>query len=127
MNLPGVPLPVYKRLRMLNDAWKAAMTLVNDRGDLRRDLHRAETSFLKWGCCRGLPEEGCRSAFRTAVAIAQEAIRFRRANCGLSSPKPARRYELLRSLAQSLEARFPSEDAVLIMAGCKLLEMHWDR
>jgi hypothetical protein len=127
MKLPGAPPQVYKRFRMLNDAWTAAMRLVNDRGDLRLDLQRAETRFLKWGCCLGLPEEECRTAFRTAVEIAQETIRFRRSNCGASSPKPARRYELLRSLAEVLEARFPSKDAVLVMAGCKLLEMHWDR
>ena len=59
MDHQGMPPPVYKRFRMLSDAWKAAMTLVNDRGDLRRDLQRAETSFLRWGCCRGLAEEDC--------------------------------------------------------------------
>jgi hypothetical protein len=127
MNLPGMAPPVYKRFRMLNDAWTAAMRLVDDRGDLRIDLQRAETRFLKWKSCLGLPEEDCRTAFHTAVKIAQETIRFRRSNCGVSSPKPARRYELLHSLAEVLESRFPSEDSVLIMAGCKLLEMHWDR
>jgi hypothetical protein len=127
MDLPGMPPSVSKRFRMLNDAWTAAMRLVNDRGDLRIDLQRAETRFLKWKSCLGLPEEDCRTAFRTAVEIAQETVRFRRSNCGVSSPKPSRRYELLRSLAEILEARFPSEDAILIRAGCKLLEMHWDR
>jgi hypothetical protein len=127
MKVPGVAPPVYKRFRMLNGAWNAAIRLINDRGDLRTDLQRAETRFLKLKCCLGLPEEDCRTAFHTAVKIAQETIRFRRSNCGESSPKPARRYELLHTLAEVLESRFPSEDAVLIEAGCKLLEMHWDR
>jgi hypothetical protein len=118
--------PAYRRFVMLNGAWHAAMSLLNDRGDLRRDLQHAETHFLKRKYCLGLPEDDCRAAFRAAVKIAQETIHFRRSNCGVPSPKPARRYELLRSLAELLESTCPSSDPVLIMAGCKLLEMHWD-
>jgi hypothetical protein len=127
MKPPTVARPAFERFAMLNGAWNAAMSLLNDRGDLRRDLQRAETDFLKRRYCRGLPEDDCRASFQTAVKIAQETIHFRRSNCGVSSPKPTRRYELLHSLAERLEATFPSSDAVLIMAGCKLLEMHWDR
>jgi hypothetical protein len=126
MKPPMVAPSAYKRFVMLNGAWHAAMSLLNDRGDLRIDLQHAETRFLKRKCCLGLPEDDCRVAFQTAVKIAQETIHFRRSNCGVSSPKPTRRYELLHSLAELLESTFPSSDAVLIMAGCKLLEMHWD-
>ncbi len=112
---------------MLDAAWNAAMSAVDDRGNLRGDPGEAETRFLKRRSCQGLPEDDCRTVFHTAVEIAQAAIHFRRSNCGSLSPKPARRYELLLSLAKDLESRFPHSDGALIMAGCRMVELYWDR
>lgn len=112
---------------MLDAAWNAAMSAVDDSGDLRSDLGEAETRFLKRKSCRGMHADDCRAVFHTAVEIAQAATHFRRSKCGSLPPKPARRYELLLSLAKDLESRFPHSDVALIMAGCRMVELYWDR
>lgn len=119
--------PTYERFPMLYAAWDAAMSLVDDRGNLRGDLGEAGTRFLKRKSCQGLGKDDCRTVFHTAVEIAQATTHFRRTKCGALQPKPARRYELLFSLATDLEARFPHSDPALIMAACRTLELRWDR
>ena len=121
------PPPDYERFPMLEAAWNAAMSLVDDKGDLRGDLADAEARFLKRKPCQALVEDDCKAAFHRAVEIAQVATRFRRSSCGTLPPKPARRYELLLSLARELESKFPGADQVLVMAGCRMLEVCWDR
>ncbi len=117
----------YERFPMLDAAWIAARSLVDDRGDLRSDLNEAEKRFLKQKSCQSLAEEDCRAVFCTAVGIAQATTRFRRSHCGALPPKPAKRYELLLTLANELESSFPQCDAALIFAGCRQVEMYWDR
>ncbi len=117
----------YERFEMLNAAWQAAKALLNHRGELCSDLHEAEGRFLKQKCCKGLIADDCRTVFQTAVAIAETSTRSRRSKCGSLAPKPTRRYELLHDLAKSLEDKFPGADSFLIMAGCRSVEMHWDR
>lgn len=126
---PGVMStpPNYERFPMLDGAWNAATTLLDDEGSLRCDLGEAEARFLRRKCCQNLAEDDCRTVFHTAVQVAQTAIQFRRSRCGTLPPKPSRRYELLLALAKELEARFPAADPFLLMAGCGLVEMYWDR
>ena|SRR5690349_3638700 len=119
--------PNYERFSLLSDAWNAATALLDDKGGCQSDLHEAELKFLGRKCCQGLAEDDCRLVFRTAVQIAQATISFRRSRCGSSQPRPSRRYELLLSFAKELETTFPTSDQFLLMAGCKMLEMHWDR
>lgn len=112
---------------MLEAAWNAAMSLVDEKGDLREDMDAAEARFLKRKPCLFLMKDDCRATFHRAVEIAQVATRFRRSNCGTLSPNPVRRYELLFSLATELESKFPGTDQLLVMAGCRMLEIYWDR
>jgi len=119
--------PNYERFPMLNGGWAAATNLLDDKGNLRSDVSEAEKRFLKRRCCHGMAEDECRTVFQTAVQVAQTAIRFRRSSCGTRQPKPSVRYELLLALARKLEAQFPDGDICLLMAACRLVEMHWDR
>jgi hypothetical protein len=110
----------------LQTAWFAAETLLDWDGELRGDLDEAAARFLRRKGCRGRPREECLAAFHNAVEIAQATRRFWRSSCGHNPPRPARRYELLLSLARSLESAFPAADDFFFMHACRLVEMRWD-
>ena len=119
--------PDYSRFYMVSSAWDAAYSLIDSTGQIDENLSAAESRFLKRKACRGQPKEDCVNAFREAVAVAKAAIKFKRSKCPMLGPKPSRRYELLLELAIELEKSHPDADQSLIMSGCRLVELSWDR
>jgi hypothetical protein len=117
----------YSRIQMLHGAWSAAEALVDDKGNLTDDLKAAQAKFLRRKCCDGLIAGDCSTALFQAVEISQAAQRFCRSSCPHNSPTLSRRYELLKLLAEQLDAEFPDADPILKMAACRHLEQRWDR
>ena len=110
-----------------NAAWDAALSLINTKGDLIEDFDVALKKFMKRKSCRKASKKFCAAKLKGAINVAQHSINFMRTRIGTLPPKPVRRYELLLDLAKELEAKFPKEHKSLHMAGCRYVELHWDR
>jgi hypothetical protein len=113
--------------KIANAAWDAALSLVDDKGDLTEDFDVSLKKFTKRKSCRSASTEYCAVKLKNAIRVAQVSIRFMRAKAGTMPPKPVRRYELLLALAKELETKCPEASASLQMAGCRYVELHWDR
>lgn len=114
-------------LPVLQSAWHAAHSVVDDRGNVPADLEVDEAKFVRRKHCRNLAKDDCLRYFYSAVSVLAAATRFRRSRCGTRSPGAAQRYDLLASLAKELESQFPQADRFLILAACRWVEMYWDR
>ena len=110
-----------------NAAWDAALSMISTKGDLIEEFDVALNKFTKRKTCSKASKEYCAAKLKDAINVAQHSIKFMRTRTGTLPPKPVRRYELLLDLAKELEAKFPEANRSLHMAGCRYVELHWDR
>ena len=110
-----------------NAAWDAALSLIDTNGDLIEEFDVALKKFTKRKSCSKASTEHCAAKLTDAINVASHSIKFMRTRTGTLPPKPVRRYELLLDLAKELVAKFPEANRSLHMAGCRYVELHWDR
>ena len=112
---------------VITSAWNAAMSLLDHHGDSKEDIGIATERFLKRRACAGHSRDECEKEFVNALRVARAAILFRRAKTGQLPPSPVRRYELLLQFARELATECPEANDYTMMAGCRTVEMYWDR
>lgn len=108
------------------EAWYAASSVVNERGDMKIELADITRRFVRRKNPKRFSEAEATKALAIAIRVLQESEKYRRKNIGMTAPKAERRYEVLHGLARHLTAEFPDAPDYFFLRACRGIEHGWD-
>jgi hypothetical protein len=108
------------------EAWQAARSAVDERGNLTADLADVARKFVRRKISRKFSVAEATIALEMAITVLQESERYRRKNIGMTAPKTERRYEVLHGLAKHLAAEFTGAPDIYFLFACRAIERGWD-